>query len=83
MWPSRSRFRDGRLQFWQAKQAESGTSMEFNILIHPEATGGYSVSVPDMPGCHSQGETLEEAMANNREAAELWLEVQTDRMTPP
>ena len=33
------------------------------------------MSVPALPGCHSQGETIEEAMLNIRQAAELWLEV--------
>lgn len=53
--------------------------MKLKVLIHPEAEGGYSVSVPALPGCHSQGETMAEAMVNIREAADLWLEVQTDR----
>jgi predicted RNase H-like HicB family nuclease len=33
------------------------------------------VSVPALPGCHSQGETREGALENIREAAELWIEV--------
>ena len=32
-----------------------------------------------MPGCHSQGETLDEALANIREAADLWIEVVAER----
>jgi len=39
------------------------------------------VSVPAMPGCHSQGDTLDEAISNIREAAELWIEVQAERAT--
>lgn len=49
--------------------------MTFQVLIREERDGGYSVSVPALPGCHSQGETMKEALANIREAAELWLEV--------
>jgi len=36
---------------------------------------GFYAHCPDLPGCHSQGGTLEEALANIREAAELYLEV--------
>jgi predicted RNase H-like HicB family nuclease len=37
--------------------------------------GGYSASIPALPGCHTQGETLDEVQANLREAAEGWLAV--------
>ena len=53
--------------------------MKLKVLVRPEASGGYSVSVPAMSGCHSQGETLAEALANIREAADLWTEVVADR----
>lgn len=55
--------------------------MKLKVLVTPEAVGGYSVSVPAMPGCFSEGETLDEALANIREAAELWVESQTERAT--
>lgn len=53
--------------------------MKLKVLIQPEEVGGYSVSIPALPGCHSQGETLDEAMTNIREAAELWIEVSAER----
>jgi predicted RNase H-like HicB family nuclease len=37
--------------------------------------GGYSAYIPALPGCHTQGETLDEVRANLREAAEGWLAV--------
>ena len=39
---------------------------------------GWSVSCLDLPGCHSQGESREEALANIREAIGLWLEVEVE-----
>ncbi|MBV9868435.1 MAG: type II toxin-antitoxin system HicB family antitoxin [Abitibacteriaceae bacterium] len=45
------------------------------VILHAEEDGGYSVSCPALPGCHSQGDTFEEALENINEAAELYLEV--------
>jgi antitoxin HicB len=53
--------------------------MKLKVLVRPEPGGGYSVSVPAMPGCHSQGESLDEALTNIREAADLWSEVVAER----
>jgi predicted RNase H-like HicB family nuclease len=51
-------------------------------LIHPEPeAGGYSAEVPALPGCYTQGETLDEVRANLREAAEGWLNSARDRAT--
>jgi len=44
------------------------------ILEHDEETGGWAVWCPELPGCTSAGETEDEAMANIREAIELYLE---------
>ncbi|MBN8249138.1 MAG: type II toxin-antitoxin system HicB family antitoxin [Verrucomicrobia bacterium] len=43
-----------------------------------ESEEGWCVSCPALPGCHSQGATREEAIANIREAIQLWLEVQAE-----
>jgi predicted RNase H-like HicB family nuclease len=43
--------------------------------IIEEDGGGFFAHCPGLPGCHSQGDTLEEALANIREAAELYIEV--------
>lgn len=48
--------------------------MRYTAVLEQEADGGYSVSVPALPGCHSQGDTREEALANIREAIELYVE---------
>ena len=47
---------------------------ELAVVLHKGEEGGYWVSVPAVPGCYSQGETVEEAMANIKEALELHLE---------
>lgn len=45
------------------------------VILERDETGIYSVSCPSLPGCHSQGETIDDALANIREAIELYLEV--------
>ena len=48
--------------------------MKIKVQLVPEEKGGFSVFVPSLPGCMSQGETREEALDNIREAIDLYLE---------
>lgn len=54
--------------------------MKFRVLLQPDPEdGGFNISCPALPGCHSQGETVEEALVNIREAIELCIEVLNSR----
>lgn len=46
----------------------------YSVFYDADPDGGYVVFAPALPGCHSQGETLEEAEQNIKEAIELYLE---------
>ena len=48
--------------------------MRLRIVFEPSDEGGYTVYVPSLPGCISEGDTLEEARENIREAVVLYLE---------
>ena len=48
--------------------------MELKAVLERQEEGGYTVYVPSLPGCISQGETREEALKNIKEAIELYLE---------
>ncbi len=48
--------------------------MKLRIVLEPSDEGGYTVYVPDLPGCISEGDTVDDAIANIREAIELYLE---------
>ncbi len=48
--------------------------LKFNAVFLEEDDGGYSVSVPALPGCFSQGDNFEGAAENIKEAMELYLE---------
>ena len=51
-------------------------SYRYTVEIHPEEDGrGYYVTVPSLPGCFSQGRTIEEATHNIREAIALHIDV--------
>ncbi len=51
-------------------------AVTLTAIVYPEPdAGGYSASIPALPGCHTQGETLDEVRTNLREAAEGWLAV--------
>ena len=48
--------------------------MKLKIVFEPSDEGGYTVYVPSLPGCISEGDTKEEALKNIKEAIELYLE---------
>ena len=50
------------------------TPREYEVVRTPEAEGGFSVTVPALPGCTTQGETREEALSMIREAIEVYIE---------
>jgi antitoxin HicB len=55
---------------------QNDLKLNYPITLYPDdECGGYVVEILDLPGCLSEGETLEEAVANINEARELWLEV--------
>jgi predicted RNase H-like HicB family nuclease len=57
------------------------TDLRYSVTIEPlsEADGGGFVAlVPDLPGCLSDGETPEEALANVKDAIEVWIEAARD-----
>ncbi|MBP6964769.1 MAG: type II toxin-antitoxin system HicB family antitoxin [Armatimonadetes bacterium] len=47
--------------------------MEYTVIIHPAEEGGYWTEVPALSGCLSQGETVEEAIENTKDAIECHL----------
>jgi predicted RNase H-like HicB family nuclease len=56
--------------------------MKLTILLEPSEEGGFTALVPALPGCISEGLTRDEALANIREAIELYLEpVDDDTVT--
>jgi predicted RNase H-like HicB family nuclease len=48
-------------------------NMEYTILIHKTEEGGFWAEVPALPGCFSQGESIEKTIANTKEAIELHI----------
>jgi predicted RNase H-like HicB family nuclease len=47
---------------------------EIEFVFEPQPEGGYHVYAPDLPGLHTQGDTVDEATANAQEALELYIE---------
>ena len=48
--------------------------MKIKVILEPSDEGGYTAIVPSLPGCISEGDSREEALANIKEAIELFLE---------
>lgn len=52
--------------------------MNIKVRIHEAEEGGFWAEVPALPGCVSQGETLDEVVANVREAIAGWLDAEVE-----
>lgn len=58
--------------------------MDYTILIHQAEEGGFWSEVPALPGCYSQGETIDETLRNTKEAIEAYLHVlKEDQVSAP
>lgn len=58
----------------ERKPLEYYFGLKYPITITPDITGGFVAEIKDLPGCFSQGETLEETYQNIEEARRLWME---------
>ena len=54
--------------------------MKIRVVLEASEEGGYTVYVPSLPGCISEGETEDEALVNIKEAIELYLEPVEDEL---
>lgn len=58
--------------------------MDYTILIHQAEEGGFWSEVPALPGCYSQGETIDETLRNTKEAIEGYqLVLKGDQVSAP
>ena len=48
--------------------------MKLQVILEPSDEGGYTVYIPALPGCISEGDDINEAMVNIKEAIELYFE---------
>ena len=56
----------------------------YKVIFEPQEEGGYTATVPSLPGCISEGDTYDETLRNIREAMALYLEsLQDDGMPIP
>ncbi len=55
--------------------------MNLTVLLESSDEGGFTAIVPSLPGCISEGDTRDEALANIREAIDLYLEPVEDDTT--
>lgn len=55
--------------------------MKLRVVLEPSDEGGYTVYVPSLPGCISEGDTRKQAISNIKEAIDLYLEPVEDDLT--
>lgn len=56
--------------------------MRLRVILEPSDEGGYTVTVPSLPGCISEGDSVDDALINIREAIDLYLEPVEDDWLP-
>jgi len=61
------------------QEPERSTRLKIKVVVHEAEEGGYWAEVPAIPGCATQGETMEELRANAREAIEGCLSLEVDQ----
>lgn len=54
--------------------------MKLTVVLEPQEEGGFTAHVPSLPGCISEGDTKEEALANIKEAIGLYLDADTNEL---
>jgi predicted RNase H-like HicB family nuclease len=64
------------------QEPERSRPLKIKVVVHEAEEGGYWAEVPAIPGCATQGETMEELMANVHEAIEACLSVDVDQPGP-
>ncbi|MGC8562939.1 MAG: type II toxin-antitoxin system HicB family antitoxin [Thermoplasmata archaeon] len=48
--------------------------MKYTVILEPQSSGGYTVTVPALPGCISEGDTFDEAIENIKDAITGYIE---------
>lgn len=56
--------------------------LKYRIILHPAPEGGYTVTVPSLPGCITEGDTFEEAVAMAKDAIEGFIEDMKENNEP-
>lgn len=64
------------------RMVERYLALHYRVELIPSVEGGYVVRLPDLPGCVSQGDTIEEAMEMIRDAQRGWVEVMLENGRP-
>jgi predicted RNase H-like HicB family nuclease len=62
--------------------SKEGGGLRLKVVIHAAEEGGFWAEVPALRGCVSEGDTLDEVVANVREAARCWLDAAADQNPP-
>ena len=67
----------------RARLCENRDMEKYAVVIHEDPQGGFWAEVPALPGCYSQGETMDEVMENVRDAIAGVLEVMKEQGRQP